>query len=128
MSDNDLKIILSKNLNRLLSERNKQQNEVAKAIGVNTTTFNTWCNGISIPRAGALQALADYFGILKSDLIAESPENYYIDNETREYANELKNNKELKMLFDASRDAKKEDLELVYNMLIALKNREQNND
>lgn len=128
MSDNDLKKILSKNLNRLLLERNKQQNEVAKAIGVNATTFNTWCNGISVPRSGALQALADYFGVLKSELIDEVPHNYYLDAETREYANEIKNNKELRMLFDASRNAKKEDLEMVCDMLTALKKREQSID
>lgn len=69
MSDEQQKIIFSKNLNRYLSEYGKSQKEVAAAIGVIPSTFNTWCQGIALPRMGKVQALADYFHINKSDLI-----------------------------------------------------------
>jgi len=72
MSDEDQKIIFSKNLNKYLSMYNKTQKEVAEAIGVIPQTFNAWCMGQSLPRMGKIQALADYFGINKSDLIDES--------------------------------------------------------
>ena len=71
MSDEKQKKIFSKNLNYYLDKYGKSQKEVAKAIGVIPQTFNTWCTGQSIPRMGSVQALADYFGIGKSDLIEE---------------------------------------------------------
>ena len=69
MSDEKQKKIFSKNLSFYLEKSGKSQKEVAKAIGVIPQTFNTWCTGQSIPRMGSVQALADYFGIGKSDLI-----------------------------------------------------------
>lgn len=71
MSDEKQKKIFSKNLSFYLEKSGKSQKEVAKAIGVIPQTFNTWCTGQSIPRMGSVQALADYFGIGKSDLIEE---------------------------------------------------------
>lgn len=69
MNDLEQKAIFSKNLNRYLSLNNKTQKEVAEAINVSPQTFNTWCQGIALPRMGKVQRLADYFGIGKSDLI-----------------------------------------------------------
>lgn len=69
MSDEQQKVIFSRNLNKYLTEYGKSQKEVAEAIGVIPSTFNTWCQGIALPRMGKVQALSDYFGINKSDLI-----------------------------------------------------------
>lgn len=69
MSEDIQKKILSRNLTTYLSLNKKSQKEVADAIGVSPQTFNTWCQGIALPRMGKLQLLADYFNINKSDLI-----------------------------------------------------------
>ena len=74
MTDIDQKKIFSKNLNYFLSKMNKTQKEVADAISVSPQTFNTWCQGIALPRMGKVQKLADYFHIEKSDLIDERNE------------------------------------------------------
>ncbi len=71
MNDIEQRKVFSRNLNRYLTENDKTQREVADAIGVIPSTFNTWCQGIAIPRMGKVQALADYFHINKSDLIEE---------------------------------------------------------
>lgn len=71
MNEKDQKKIFSKNLNYYLAQRNKTQKEVADAISVSPQTFNTWCQGIALPRMGKVQRLADYFNIEKSDLIDE---------------------------------------------------------
>lgn len=63
------KKIFSTNLNYLLKRNCKTQKEVANAIGVIPSTFNTWCQGVALPRMGKVQALADYFGVAKSALI-----------------------------------------------------------
>ncbi len=63
MTDEEQKLIFSKNLNYYIEKSQKT------AIEVSPQTFNTWCQGIAIPRMGKVQRLADYFNIGKSDLI-----------------------------------------------------------
>lgn len=50
---------------------------------------------------------------------------YYFDDETAQKAQEIFENKQLSLLFDAARDADPEDLETVHTMLMALKNKEK---
>lgn len=69
MTDEEQKLIFSKNLNYYIEKSQKTQKEIATAIEVSPQTFNTWCQGIAIPRMGKVQRLADYFNIGKSDLI-----------------------------------------------------------
>ena len=69
MHDDEQKRVFSNNLNVLLRERKKTQVEVAAAIGVSPQTFNTWVQGVAIPRMGKIQLLADYFNVSKSVLI-----------------------------------------------------------
>lgn len=65
------KEIFKKNLSHYLDRTHKTQVEVATDIGVSPQTFNTWIQGIAIPRMGKIQLLADYFGINKSDLLED---------------------------------------------------------
>ncbi len=69
MSEDKQKKIFVKNLLRYIDHSGKTQKEIADAIGVSPQTFNTWCQGIALPRMGKVQALADYFNINKSDLL-----------------------------------------------------------
>lgn len=69
MSEEEQKRVFSSNLRALMNERNKTQKEVAAAIGVSPQTFNTWMQGVAIPRMGKIQNLADYFNVNKSVLI-----------------------------------------------------------
>ena len=54
----------------------------------------------------------------------ENKESYYINTETKEIAQSIFDNKELKLLFDAAKDATPEDLKTVHTMLLALKKKE----
>lgn len=71
MSDCLQKKIFSKNLNELMFLNGRSQSEVASAIGVSPQTFNTWMQGIAIPRMDKIQLLADYFNVKKSLLIEQ---------------------------------------------------------
>ena len=129
MSDTEQKLIFSRNLNKFLSQNNKTQKEVADSIGVSPQTFNTWCQGIALPRMGKVQLLADYFGIEKSDLIDDkSDDRYYLNEETAAVAQEIFDNPDLRLLFDASRNATPEDLRTARDVLLALKRKEHNWD
>lgn len=129
MNDEEQKYIFSKNLNYYILKSGKQQKEIAKDLGISATTFNTWCVGKILPSLSKIQKIADYFNIGMSFLVDEKPDertqSYYLDNETAKMAQELKDNKELKLLFDASRDASPEDLQTVHQMLLALKRKER---
>lgn len=58
MADEEQKKIFAKNLNKYLTLFGKTQKEVADAIDVSPQTFNTWCQGIALPRMGKVQRLA----------------------------------------------------------------------
>ena len=57
----------------------------------------------------------------------KEPENeYYLNPETKKIAQEIYENKDLSLLFDAARDASPEDLQIVYTMLSVLKKNKKN--
>ena len=122
MSEEAQKRIFTKNLNSYIEASGKTQLEIAKSIGVSPQTFNTWCKGIAIPRMGKVQALADYFHINKSDLIEDKSnsneeDTYYLNDDARDMAQFLYENPDYKVLFDASRKVKKEDIEFFKQMI-----------
>ena len=129
MSEEAQKRIFTRNLNSYIEASGKTQLEIAKSIGVSPQTFNTWCKGIAIPRMGKVQALADYFHINKSDLIEDKSnsneeDTYYLNDDARDMAQFLYENPDYKVLFDASRKVKKEDIEFVKEMIDRMSNKE----
>ena len=126
MTELEQKIIFSRNLNRLIDKSDKRQIDIASDLHVSPQTLNTWVKGIAIPRMNKIQALADYFGVSKSDLVDTKPvDEYYVDPETAKIAQEIKDSKELSALFDVGRGMTPEDLQTVYQMALALKRKEQ---
>jgi transcriptional regulator with XRE-family HTH domain len=127
MSDELQKKIFSKNLNKYISRSGKKQNEIAADIKVIPQTLNSWCTGQAMPRIGKIQLLADYFGINKSDLLEEKEdideEGYYLDDDARDMAQFLYENPDYKVLFDASRKVKKEDIQFVKEMIDRMSNK-----
>ena len=65
------KEIFIRNLKRYLAETGTKQNTIAKIVGVSTGTISDWMMGRTYPRMDKIQALADYFGIKKSDLVED---------------------------------------------------------
>lgn len=75
--------------------------------------------------ADRLQEIANYLDVSAEYLLSgkekEGGEKYYLNDETAAMAQELFENPELRVLFDAARDADPEDLKTAYDILIALK-------
>ena len=63
--------IFAKNLRYYLNLSGKSQKELAQIIGVSAPTMHEWCAGKKTPRMDKVQKLANYFGILNSDLIED---------------------------------------------------------
>ena len=78
-----------------------------------------------------LKDIATYFNVSLEYLMTgeekEGVETYYLNEETSKMAQSIFENKELRLLFDAARDADPEDLEAVHSMLLALKRKERGN-
>lgn len=65
------KEVFAKNLKMYMDRKGKTQKELAAVIGVSAPTMNEWIRAKKYPRIDKIELLADYFGILKSDLIEE---------------------------------------------------------
>lgn len=119
--------IFSKNLNYYMEQNGKTQADLINDLGFNKSAVSTWCNGTRLPRMDKVETLARYFNINRSDLIEEkeSSQGYYFNEETAKAAQEIFENQELRMLFDAARDADPEDLKALHNMALALKRKER---
>lgn len=74
MSNLGNKEVLAKNLAYYVNRSGREQKEVAEAIGVAPSSFNEWMKAKKYPRIDKIEMLANYFGILKSDLIEEHGE------------------------------------------------------
>ena len=67
----DNKNIFAKNLNYYMEENGKSRRDICEALGFSYYTFTDWVKGKKYPRMDKVEMLANYFGILKSDLIEE---------------------------------------------------------
>ena len=60
------------NIKKLRIEHGLDQVQLGEIAGVSDKAVSTWENDISIPRMGAIQKIADYFGISKSAIIEDA--------------------------------------------------------
>lgn len=74
MSDLGNKEVFSQNLRRLMQRFGKDRNQVCEDLGIKYTTFNDWYNGNKYPRIDKIEMLANYFEVLKSDLVERHSE------------------------------------------------------
>ena len=68
--------VFAKNLAYYLERSGRSQKELSEIVGVAKSTFNDWMKGRKYPRIDKIEIMADYFGILKSDLIEEKPDEH----------------------------------------------------
>lgn len=71
MSNIGNKETLSKNLKYYIEKSGKDRKELAEIWGFPYSTVTEWVNGRKYPRIDRIEIMADYFGILKSDLIED---------------------------------------------------------
>lgn len=74
--------VFAKNLSYYISMSGHDQREIANVVGVAPSTFNEWVKGKKYPRIDKIEILANYFGILKSDLIEDKQEKKDISHTT----------------------------------------------
>ena len=111
----------------LRKERKISQGNLEKELGFSNGSISKWKT--SMPKPERLQKIADYFGVTVDYLMtgneSDGKERYYTNDETASIAQEIFDNKEMRLLFDAAKDAQPDDLQTVHQMLLALKRKER---
>ena len=112
-------------LKSITKERSKKQKMICDKLEIAQSTVSTWYQGKAVPKYDKLKPLSDFLGVPISYWTDEpEEENYYIDPETREIAEKMRTDKNLKLLFSEAADATPEDLKATYLLLKALKDKE----
>lgn len=119
----------SNNLRYLRKKNGWSQELLAEKLGYKSfTTIQKWESGVSEPSVSTVKTIASMFDVSMDELVNHdlesgygyqtiSDKSYYLDPEAAEMAQELYERPEMKVLFDASRKATKEDIEQVAEIL-----------
>lgn len=98
--------------------------EIALKTGLPENTIARICSGrTNNPKLSTLKLLAKAFDCTLDDLMGleDGVEPYYLDRKTGTLAQRLKENQELKILIDLSKDLTTEDLQTLIGMVNMLK-------
>lgn len=76
MSNLGNKETMSKNLKYYIEKSGKDRKTLSEIWGFPYSTVTDWINGKKYPRIDRIEVMAEYFGILKSDLIEEQTEEH----------------------------------------------------
>lgn len=111
MTVEEIRMAFAKNLKSLMESHHYNQEDIARICGTSRQIVSEWINGKKYPRMDKVQAILDHFSIPLSALISDgknSVSQYYLDPETAQLAQELKDNPEYRALLDATRGLKPE--------------------
>lgn len=114
---------------QLLQKYNVSTYKVSKDTGIAQSVFSSWKSGISSPKPDKLQKIADYFNVSLEYLLTgkekEGGETYFLNQEMKDIAREIFENKELRMLFEVSRHETSEHLTAYYNLIKSMQDAER---
>lgn len=130
---------LSNNIRYLRRKNNYSQEYIAEKLGYKSyTTIQKWEMGVSEPSIAKLRELADLFKVDINDMTTKNIEkserepletsdndHYYLNDETRQIAQEAFENPELRTLFKVARDIPPERLRAHIEFMKTLKEQER---
>ena len=122
---------LAKNIRYLRRKKEMSQDALADLIGYKSyTTVQKWEMGVSEPPIKQLRRMADLFGVDINDMatvdiekkeLEPEPPAYYLNPETAAIAQEVFENPHIRVLFDAAKDCRPEDIKMAADLLQRLK-------
>ena len=74
MNTEENKRIMAQNIRKYMDKKGVTNQQICDALGFKYTTFMDWIKGVTYPRIGKVEAMAQYFGCEKSDLIEDKKE------------------------------------------------------
>ena len=116
---------LYKNIKHRRKQLGLSQDELAKSTGYTSkSTIAKIEKGLVDLSHTKILLFAKALNTTPSELMGWDNNDYYLNPETKRIAQEIYDNKDLSLLFDAAKDASPEDLHTVHTMLMALKRKE----
>ena len=109
------------------------QADMAQKLGIAKSTISMYENGNREPDFETLEKIADFFNVdtdyllgrtEKTSILPETIGHYYLNDETREIAQEVFENPELRSLFHVARDIHPERLKAHIDFMKSLKEQE----
>lgn len=101
--------------------------EVGRMLQVSKSAISMWEKDLRSPSADLIERFADIFGVSTDYIItgreSNAPKGYYHDQEAAEYAEYLRTRPHAKILFSASKDMTKEDMEEAVRYIEYLKSK-----
>lgn len=85
------KKVMAKNITNQLIKNNLTATEVCKALGFKQNTFSDWVNAKTYPRIDAIEKMANYFDIPKSQLVEHTADVIACTDEEMEFLIEYRN-------------------------------------
>ncbi len=115
-------------LKELRLKHNYTGEEIGRKLQVSKSAISMWEKDLRSPSADLIEKFATIYGVSTDYLITgkestSTKDGYYHDPEAAEYAEYLRTRPEAKLLFSASRDMSKEDMEEVVNYIEYLKSK-----
>ena len=74
MSADNSKQIMAKNIKYYMDRKGVTNQQLCDDLNFKYTTFMDWIKAVTYPRIGKVEAMANYFGCEKSDLIEDKKE------------------------------------------------------
>lgn len=107
---------------KLRKKHGLSQKKLAEELGMSTGIIGMYESGKRKPSYEALEQIADYFNVSIDYLTGRDNKSiYYLDPEVADMAQEIYENPDLRILFDASKNATPEDLKFVIEMVKRMK-------
>jgi len=99
------------------------QEQLGDMVGLQKSAIAKYENGkTENMKRSVIQKMANALGVSPAYLMGfEDDTPYYIDPEAAELAKEIANREDLRILFDATRDISKEDMDVIIRMVEGLK-------
>ena len=101
--------------------------EVGRMLQVSKSAISMWEKDLRSPSADLIERFADIYGVSTDYIItgreSNAPKGYYHDQEAAEYAEYLRTRPHAKILFSASKDMTKEDMEEAVQYIEYLKSK-----
>lgn len=109
----------------LVKDKGITVQDVSRATGIGQSTFANWKKRRNIINTKQGQIIADYFGVtLEFLLTGKDPDGYYENDETAHIAQEIHDNRELRGLFSAVKDADPRMIKALHDMFLIMKRAE----
>lgn len=113
---------------RLCNTRGLKPIDVSRGTGISTATLTSWKKGKYTPKSDKLKLIADFFNVslefMTTGVESTKPDahvGWYLDEETAKAAQEVFDDPDTRMLFDAARNASPEAIKLAADLLKTFK-------